>query len=124
MLVRLCILYVELRLLIDRLLTCDFFQLAAMPIAWIVRPILASHILSHPWVGGQLGQDERRYFQYADDQLALRIAEEEKVREEDGPNARKDMMHYLLHAKDPQTGTYMVMHIHSRLSRGCKTRQT
>ena len=59
---------------------------------------------------GLFGSDgaDVQYFQYADNQLSARIVEEEKIQDEDDPNARKDMMHYLLHAKDPQTGEHLV----------------
>jgi cytochrome P450 len=79
-----------------------FFQLAYVPLGLVLRPILASGVLNY--IGGELARDEKRFFKYASDRMDERIADEKKNEDEDDPNARKDMMHYILQAKDPQTG--------------------
>ena len=80
------------------------FQFASIPLKHILRPILASGILTLPIIGGDLARDDKRFYQYAERILDERVAAEEKIRNEDDPNARKDMMHYILKATDPQTG--------------------
>ena len=46
-----------------------------------------------------MAKDDRKFFQYAKNVLEERVAAEEKK-----PGARTDIMHHLLHAKDPTTG--------------------
>ena len=49
---------------------------------------------------GQMGRDSLKYVGYASAQMASRIAAET----EDPASVKKDFSHYLIHAKDPQTG--------------------
>ncbi len=54
------------------------------------------------WFGGQLARDEHAYVAYANDRVAERL----NVGKGKGERfeSRKDMMHYLLEARDPETG--------------------
>jgi cytochrome P450 len=52
--------------------------------------------------GGQLARDEHAYVAYANDRVAERLAMEERQAEKS--TSRKDMMHYLLQARDPESG--------------------
>lgn len=79
-------------------------QFASIPLKHVLRPILTSGILTLPIIGGDLARNDRQFYQYAERVLDERIAAEEKIRNEDDPNARKDMMHYILQATDPHTG--------------------
>jgi len=70
-----------------------------MPFKALSRRLLASGILGLPIIGGDLARDDRKFFQYAKNVLEERVAAEEKE-----PGALNDIMHHLLHAKDPMTG--------------------
>ena len=70
-----------------------------MPFKAFSRRILASGILSLPIIGGELARDDRKFFEYASGILKERAATEEEI-----SGSRKDIMHHLLHAKDPMTG--------------------
>jgi len=70
-----------------------------LPFKAFSRRILASGILSLPIIGGELARDDRKFFEYASGILKERAATEEEI-----SGSRKDIMHHLLHAKDPMTG--------------------
>ncbi|KAK5166548.1 uncharacterized protein LTR77_008091 [Saxophila tyrrhenica] len=84
--------------------TAFIYTFASLPFGSILRKILGSGILAKPWIGGSMARDEMRFYQYSDEVLADRVAQEEKAGRDDDSSARKDMMHYILNAKDPQTG--------------------
>ncbi|KAK5938464.1 hypothetical protein PMZ80_009435 [Knufia obscura] len=72
------------------------YIIANLPLQFIVRPIICCEPLMH-WLGGQAARDEFHFVAYAAACMKERIAkEDEKV-------VRKDMMHYILNAKDPVT---------------------
>lgn len=52
------------------------------------------------FIAGDLARDSSTYIKYANAQMAERIAAEKDASKQ----TRKDFMHYLLNAKDPQTG--------------------
>jgi cytochrome P450 len=55
-------------------------------------------------IGGQMARDEFAYVEYANAQMADRVAIEDSFTAMGKENPRKDFLSYLLHAKDPQTG--------------------
>jgi cytochrome P450 len=81
---------------------CDMGQLAYLPFAALLRPILASPLMAQ--VGGQMARDQIAYVEYANAQMADRIATEKSFTAIGKENPRKDFLSHLLHAKDPQTG--------------------
>ncbi|KAK6375556.1 hypothetical protein LTR64_003683 [Lithohypha guttulata] len=66
---------------------------------FIVRPILCSPTLMK-WFGGQFAQDEHEFVAYASACVKDRISKEH----ESDKVVRKDMMYFILDAKDPVTG--------------------
>ncbi|KAM5436431.1 hypothetical protein MferCBS31731_005922 [Microsporum ferrugineum] len=75
------------------------YNLGYLPFARFVRPLLGSKLLEI--LGGKLAQDGKRYTAYAADQLSQRL----KATEKNDPDfPKKDLMHYLINAKDPETG--------------------
>ncbi|KAK5085292.1 hypothetical protein LTR05_004573 [Lithohypha guttulata] len=68
---------------------------------FIVRPILCSPTLMK-WVGGQFAQDEHEFVAYASACVKDRISKEH----ESDKVVRKDMMYFILNAKDPVTGQF------------------
>jgi cytochrome P450 len=70
-----------------------------MPLKAISHRLLSSGVLSLPIIGGDIVRDDKRFYQYAERILGERIAAEEN-----GVEARNDIMHHLLQAADPTTG--------------------
>ena len=75
--------------------------MAHLPFRGLVRPLISSPTLMN-WFGGQLACEEHAYVAYANDCVTERLAMEEGKGEKS--QNRKDMMHYLLEARDPETG--------------------
>lgn len=74
-----------------------------MPLQTILRPILSSPVMLK--LGGKAARDVVRYFAYAESQIASRrLAEEVASNGTSSKPTRKDFMHYLLSARDPETG--------------------
>ena len=99
------------------------YPIAHFPFQFIVRPLICSETLMN-WFGGELARDEHKYVQYANDRVTERLAMETptssssdtKSSSNDNSDleastspsskpatSRKDMMHYILHARDPIT---------------------
>lgn len=72
------------------------YWIAHLPLQLIVRRIVCSQFLMG-WIGGQTAQAEHDFVAYASSCVKARIEREEKT-------IRFDMMHYLLNARDPETG--------------------
>ncbi|KAF2457057.1 benzoate 4-monooxygenase cytochrome P450 [Lineolata rhizophorae] len=90
-------------------------SLCHMPIAWVFNRIVASPLMKV--IGGKPARDNVKYYEYADKQLRERIEEENSL-DEKSQIARKDSTHYLLHAKDPETGrgfSYSELHADASL---------
>ncbi|KAK2763293.1 hypothetical protein FQN54_009929 [Arachnomyces sp. PD_36] len=78
--------------------TRTVYVLGYLPIIRLFRPILGSPVMG--LIAGQMGRDSNRYLAYSHGQMAARIAAEGENQE----SAQKDFCHYLLNAKDPETG--------------------
>ncbi|KAK5079679.1 hypothetical protein LTR24_009066 [Lithohypha guttulata] len=63
---------------------------------FVARRLISCEPLMH-WLGGQAARDEYHFVAYAAARMKERIAKEEEK------DVRKDMMHYILNAKDPVT---------------------
>ncbi|EEH05232.1 benzoate 4-monooxygenase cytochrome P450 [Histoplasma capsulatum G186AR] len=68
------------------------------PLAPLLRPFLGSPIMNV--VGGQMARDHLKYKRYSASQMKQRIEAET----DDSKPTRKDLAHYLLNARDSQTG--------------------
>jgi cytochrome P450 len=81
-------------------------QAGHLPFRTLVDFILASPILSR--LAGDSAIDNERYFDFCDEAIQQRLKEEEDATDagikEDSDLRRKDYIHYLLHAVDPETG--------------------
>ncbi|KAK5103825.1 hypothetical protein LTS08_003247 [Lithohypha guttulata] len=77
------------------------YWVSHLPLQFIVRPILCSPTLMK-WVGGQFAQDEHEFVAYASACVKDRISKEH----ESDKVVRKDMMYFILNAKDPVTGQF------------------
>ncbi|KAF3480223.1 benzoate 4-monooxygenase cytochrome P450 [Arthroderma uncinatum] len=75
------------------------YNFGYLPFVRFVRPLLGSKLLEI--LGGKLARDGKRYVEYAARQMVLRLEDTEK---NDADFPRKDLMHYLINAEDPQTG--------------------
>lgn len=74
-----------------------------LPLREVVDYILASPFLSR--FAGQAAIDNQNYFDYCEEAMQARIKEEEDaVAAGKSGSMRKDYIHYLLGAKDPETG--------------------
>lgn len=75
------------------------YWVSHLPVQWIVRPILCSPTLMNR-IGGEQAKAEHEFVSYASRCVKERIAREEVNMKE----GRKDMMHYILDAKDADSG--------------------
>ncbi|OCK77492.1 cytochrome P450 [Lepidopterella palustris CBS 459.81] len=68
----------------------------------------ADYILAHPIlsrIGGKAAIDNQNYFDYCENAMQARISEQEEANAAGkGEEMRKDYIHYLLNAIDPETG--------------------
>ncbi|OCK83723.1 benzoate 4-monooxygenase cytochrome P450 [Lepidopterella palustris CBS 459.81] len=74
-----------------------------LPCAWLCRLFITSPLLS--LLFGQMAKDLAHLVYYADEQVRIRTSEltkSEKSGEKTAP--RKDSMHYIIEARDPETG--------------------
>ena len=76
----------------------DSSKIAHLPFQNIIRPIISSPFLMNLF-GGQLARDEHAYVSYANDRVAERLAMEDNPTKK----PRADMMHHMIHARDPVT---------------------
>ncbi|EGE84113.1 benzoate 4-monooxygenase cytochrome P450, variant 2 [Blastomyces dermatitidis ATCC 18188] len=74
------------------------YLIGLSPLAPFVRLFLGSPIMNV--IGGQMARDNLRYNKYAASQMKQRITAET----DDSKPSRKDLAHFLLNARDPQTG--------------------
>lgn len=74
------------------------YWVSHLPLQNIVRPIICSPRLMGI-IGGETAQAEHAFVEYASTCVKARAA-----KEHEGKNERKDMMHYILNAKDPESG--------------------
>jgi cytochrome P450 len=81
----------------DELEPSNKSQLGFHPCIGLIRPILTSPIMA--WVPDKDAKDNAAYVKYASSQMEDRI-----LAEKSSPATRKDFMHYLLNAKDPESG--------------------
>lgn len=77
------------------------FQLGFLPCIKAVRPLLGTRLMD--LLAGHLSRNNVKYVEYANAMMARRIAAE-KEKDPSSSQTRKDFMHYLINAKDPQTG--------------------
>ncbi|KDB21455.1 hypothetical protein H109_06623 [Trichophyton interdigitale MR816] len=75
------------------------FNLGYLPFAKFVRPLIGTKIMEI--LGGKLARDGQRYNRYCAEQMSKRLQATD-LNDPDYP--KKDLMHYLINAKDPQTG--------------------
>ena len=76
------------------------YWVSHLPLQFIVRPILCSPTLMN-WFGGEMARAEHDFVAYAADCVKERIRKENE--QDDKKTGRKDMMHYIINAKDPET---------------------
>lgn len=75
------------------------YWVSHLPLQFVVRRVICSQALMNR-IGGQIAKAEHAFVAYASSCVKDRV---EKEREK-GKNDRKDMMHYILNAKDPESG--------------------
>ncbi|EGD99847.1 cytochrome P450 monooxygenase [Trichophyton tonsurans CBS 112818] len=75
------------------------FNLGYLPFAKFVRPLIGTKIMEI--LGGKLARDGQHYNRYCAEQMSKRL----QATDLNGPDyPKKDLMHYLINAKDPETG--------------------
>lgn len=74
------------------------YFVAHLPLQMIVRPVICSHTIMN-LIGGEEAKAEFALMEYATDCVKTRAEEEHS-----GKTRRRDTMHYILNAKDPETG--------------------
>ncbi|EFR01588.1 isotrichodermin C-15 hydroxylase [Nannizzia gypsea CBS 118893] len=96
-----CLISEDNRYVPELLITATQFlyNLGYLPFVRFVRPLLGTKIMEV--LGGQLARDGRRYNEYGAEQMSKRLQATE-INDPDFP--KKDLMHYLINAKDPETG--------------------
>lgn len=87
---------------VPELITSSSYMLnwvAHLPLQFIVRPILCSATLIN-WIGGEQAKAEHEFVSYASECVRERMSKEHG----ESKQGRKDMMHYILNARDAETG--------------------
>lgn len=75
------------------------YWVSHLPLQFIVRRMICSHAIMSK-IGGEIAKAEHAFVAYASSCVKDRVAKERET----GKNDRRDMMHYILDAKDPETG--------------------
>ncbi|KMQ44421.1 hypothetical protein A7C99_1474 [Trichophyton rubrum] len=75
------------------------YNLGYLPFAKFVRPLLGTKIMEI--LGGKLARNGKRYNEYCAEQMSKRL---QSTDVNDPGCHKKDLMHYLIDAKDPETG--------------------
>ena len=78
------------------------YYVGYLPFIDLVRPLMGT--AAQDYVGGQAAQDSLKYTELANGHLAERMKLEEKRKVTGEKAVRNDTFHYLLQAKDPETG--------------------
>jgi cytochrome P450 len=89
-------------------LLTNLLQAGFLPcISWL-RPLLRTSWTSFSFA--QNAKQNEAYVKYANSLMEDRMAKQKKPAALDKPTSRNDFMHYLLHARDPETGQGLSVH--------------
>ncbi|KAF2428689.1 benzoate 4-monooxygenase cytochrome P450 [Tothia fuscella] len=72
-----------------------------LPLGFIWRAILGSRLMNY--IPGEAAQDSAKFFHLASSRLSDRFAAEEAA-QANGKESRRDIFHYILRGRDPETG--------------------